>query len=152
MVTAFSYGLAPQGPINGAMIDIAGANLPPLPLPRKLPHLTLDQICGAPLKPPRTRFPMRASQHPVGYCFRADDLLIVAQHRSPHLNKPQLRNNCRGCGLKAIAMAVMGSGQGFRNRRKSFCSPRFAATAASNGTQPPSQWESSFALSKRGRS
>jgi len=30
MVTAFSYGLAPQGPINGAMIDIAGANLPPL--------------------------------------------------------------------------------------------------------------------------
>jgi hypothetical protein len=46
MVTSFSYKLAPQGPINGAMIDMgqfAGANLQPLPLPRKPPHLTLDQ-------------------------------------------------------------------------------------------------------------
>jgi hypothetical protein len=145
------------GPINGAMIDTGNSpeqNLRRLPLPRKLPHLTLDQICGAPLKPPRAISPGfpeaqtpsrllfpngRGVPRPLN-CGSAQTRVKIAP-----LSRHSCATICRGLWLESDWHRLLWWRPAVS---KSVCSPKFAATAASNGTQPPSQWESSFAFAE----
>jgi hypothetical protein len=135
-------------------------------LPRKLPHMTLDQICGAPLNPPRAKSSHGSQPTPqsaIASCGRGVPRLLncgSAQTRlprplrSPHLSQPQLRKQLPRLWLESDCHRLSWvAASWFRNPAEKVCCPKFGSHCCfatevnllTNGNR-------ASLLSKRGRS